>query len=67
MAGTCWTRRPSRSLRRQLGYIPIVPGLYTDAGLRGLIAKARGPVGLRSIYGDRADGVGSSPPPASCF
>ena len=39
------------SLRRQLGYT-IVPGLYTDAGLRGLIARARGPVGLRSIYGD---------------
>ncbi len=39
------------SLRRQLGYT-IVPGLYTDAGLRGLIAKARGPVALRSIYGD---------------
>ena len=39
------------SLRRQLGYT-IVPGLYTDAGLRGLIGRARGPVALRSIYGD---------------
>ena len=39
------------SLRRQLGYT-IVPGAYTDAGLRGLIGRARGPVALRSIYGD---------------
>ncbi len=39
------------SLRRQLGYT-IVPGDYTDATLRGMIAKARGPVALRSIYGD---------------
>ncbi len=44
---------PSRipSLRRELGYT-IVPGSYTDPVLRGMIAKARGPVGLRSIYGD---------------
>ncbi len=39
------------SLRRQLGYT-IVPGAYTDATLRGMMAKARGPIALRSIYGD---------------
>ena len=39
------------SLRRRLGYT-IVPGSYTDPDLRGLIAKARGPIALRSIYGD---------------
>ena len=39
------------SLRRQLGYT-IVPGSYTDAGLRDMIARARGPIALRSIYGD---------------
>ncbi len=44
---------PSRipSLRRQLGYT-IVSGAYGDAALRGLIARARGPIALRSIYGD---------------
>ena len=39
------------SLRRQLGYT-IVPGSYSDADLRGLIARARGPVALRGLYGD---------------
>ncbi len=39
------------SLRRTLGYT-IVPGAYSDPVLRGMLARARGPVGLRTLYGD---------------
>lgn len=38
-------------LRRTLGFT-IVPGKYTVATLRAMIAKQRGPVGLRTLYGD---------------
>ncbi|MCQ8279044.1 fasciclin domain-containing protein [Acetobacteraceae bacterium KSS8] len=44
---------PSRlpNLKRTLSYT-IVPGDYTDAKLRQLIAKQRGPIGLKTLYGD---------------
>ena len=39
------------NLQRTLSYT-IVPGAYTDAKLRQLIAKQRGPIGLKTLYGD---------------
>jgi uncharacterized surface protein with fasciclin (FAS1) repeats len=39
------------SLRRTLSYT-IVPGAYSEQAMRGMLAKARGPVGLRTLDGD---------------
>ncbi len=39
------------ALTRQLAYT-IVPGRYSTARLRGAIAKARGPISLRTLDGD---------------